>query len=654
MPTRDALIGRYSNPSNLDLIQVVSEGGAITTALSASGASDASSPGVLPVFGFYLFSVSDGITVATNNSTGLIDFSGLDAAVVIRAAIGNMPNGGVLLFKNGVYNLNSLVLETTGGFSNYYAIGIPSGGPSNYAEWLFEGENRTPIVDQFGALSAQNTGVVFKVTTTAENSVAPDSPIFAMWARPDVISGIGATVRLKNLTLRFPTNTRGSETAVDLTQALQTDYEFVTVDFDVPWASIGYPVAGSHGLYGVTSTAGEKESNRFKSVTVKGYDVGFDIQTDQSVLENVVALGCNHAIDYAVRGPGVIFNNSSWVSAGWGECSRGLTIGTNAGLGTSLTIMGLGIEDANPATHPAFVPVYHIKEINEGNTSGFINYSIDLQETGPVHEVPWIFDGGGGSGFLVCSNIGYTCAAPFTIVGNTAIGPATGRVQVVSDSFTRANENPLSGGGNWSVPSGSTALQIVSNKVEAIVTSTVCLEYWSARTWESSQYSTATVGTLSGAGGTADIYTGVRLQSGAESGYILQISTLNSSAAIIKLTAGAAVTLTSIEGLTINSGDTFTLQVVGAALSAYHNGQSLLTTSDATYSSGSPGIGIDTTVLANATLSAWSGGYVQGLTLAASIAASANAGSATLPESPLGFLTWNLNGTNIKIPYYGE
>lgn len=34
--------------------------------------------------------------------------------------------------------------------------------------------------------------------------------------------------------------------------------------------------------------------------------------------------------------------------------------------------------------------------------------------------------------------------------------------------------------------------------------------------------------------------------------------------------------------------------------------------------------------------------------------ATATAGAATLPANPVGFLTVNINGTNVKVPYYAQ
>src|SRR5579864_614109 len=260
------------------------------TVTIGGGAGGAGLNGALPEFGNYTLYVSGGIVYAHNNLTGVIDSSNADAAVVINAVLALMSGGGTIFFKNGVYNLNSLILETTGGFTNYFAIGIPGGGPNLYQTWNFIGESFTPVIDLFAVNTVQTTGVVLNLTTTAENSVAAGSNIIAVWARPDAVNGVGATVVMKNLTVRLPTNQRGSETAIDLSQTLMADYEYVVADFNIAWNNITFPVAGAHGLYGITTTKSSKEENYMKNTYAFGYNVGLDIQGEHTILLNSFAI----------------------------------------------------------------------------------------------------------------------------------------------------------------------------------------------------------------------------------------------------------------------------------------------------------------------------------------------------------------------------
>ena len=71
-----------------------------------------------------------------------------------------------------------------------------------------------------------------------------------------------------------------------------------------------------------------------------------------------------------------------------------------------------------------------------------------------------------------------------------------------------------------------------------------------------------------------------------------------------------------------------------------------------TYATGVAGIGIFAPTLATATASLWAGGTFQGLTLGGTTATPLNTTSSQAPNNPLGLLVWNLNGTDIQIPYY--
>jgi hypothetical protein len=604
--------------------------------------------GILPSFGTYTMSVSGGVTSATNNVTGSVDFSGTDAAVVINAVIANMPNGGVLFFKNGIYNLNSLIQETAGGFSHYYAIGIPGGGSTQYATWSFIGESFSPAIDLF-ANPVQTNGVIFNVTATAITSVPAGVAIFGIWAKPDVVNNIGATVVFKNLLVRFPTNQRGSETAIDVTQALMADFEFVTADFNITWNSLAFPVAGAHGLFGITSTKSIKEQNYMKNTYAAGYDVGLDIQSEHTILINSYAINCNHAIDYGVRG-GNLSHASSWLTCGWGECARGLTLGANCQPGTSLTIAGLDIEDATSVVLPAFLPVYHAKETTPGNTSGLITYNVVTAGIATLASPPYLFDGGGGTNFMIASGNGWSSAGPFTVTGAATQGVSGASVSLATDNFTRGAENPLSDGGKWTEQTGSAgALQTTGTLVEAVTTSALSFFYWNANTWPANQYSEMTVGTLTGPN---FLIPSVRMDTATNSGYMLLVEGTG-AVSITKFVSGAQTSLVSTAGITTTVGDVFRLTAVGPNLAAYRNGVLLLQTTNFIYTTGVAGIGIFAPTLASATSSLWSGGTFQGLTLGATTATSASAGSnGDVPAQVVGYLNFNLNGTAIKVPYY--
>ena len=377
----------FTNPTNVPILDLRAP--AFSTGLGG--------PLSKPQFGSYLLSVTNaGFVTAQNLVTGNTDFSGLDAALVIRNVIGNMPGGGIIFFKNGIYNLNSVVQETTGGFSQYYAIGFPSGGPNQYLTYNLEGESFTSLQDEFGT-PVQTNGVILNLTTTAENSVPANSVIFGLWARPDTIHSSGVSVGLKNIDVRINTNQRGNETAIDLSQSLNTDLDHVMADTNVSQGSVPFPVAGTAGQYGITTSSSSKEENNWRNVYAVGYNVGLDIQSEHSALDNVYPLNCNIGIQYGVRG-GNIYHPSSWRQVGPGECKRGLLLGANLQAGSLLEISGLDFEDATASISPLFQPVYHALETTAGNSFGRISYTRVLAGVG-LSTLATLFDGGGGTNF---------------------------------------------------------------------------------------------------------------------------------------------------------------------------------------------------------------------------------------------------------------
>jgi hypothetical protein len=95
--------------------------------------------------------------------------------------------------------------------------------------------------------------------------------------------------------------------------------------------------------------------------------------------------------------------------------------------------------------------------------------------------------------------------------------------QLASDNFTRANENPLSDGGNWTTLPGSNALEISSDLCQSATAGGMGIgsaAYWNAITPPTDQYSSITVATISNLNGNGtDAAAVVRVQSGSSSIY---------------------------------------------------------------------------------------------------------------------------------------
>jgi hypothetical protein len=546
---------------------------------------------------------------AANNATGVVDFNGTDAGVVIRSAIANVSSRcGLLYFKNGVYNINSLAQESTGGFSNYFGIGIPGSAASGqYCQWILQGESAIQLVDQFGT-GAQMTGALLNLTSTAESSVPANSKIMILWARPDVVNGVGASVFLRDISLRVPTNQRGCETQSDLSQTLNSSYDNVGVDTGVAESSIVFPVQAScvawgstdpGGLIGVTTTNSVKQESSLKRVVGIGQDVVLDIRGEHSTVEDSFGARCNHGIDYGVRG-GNITHGSAWYDVGWGECARGLTLGSNIALGTSLDILSLDIEDASAGFAPTFAPVYHAIETNPYATSGHITYQANSHITNTVSNLPNLFDGGGGGNFLVG-------------------GPGSSTTVALPgiDTFTRP-DNATYIGGLWSFAalSADTTLQIVSNSVRPKGTGAqTASASFSSKPFNSDQFGKVTIGLLDASASTfVEALTNSSGTGGTTNYYAYFCSNAAASGSgIVKAVANVNTTLVQQTSSGCAPGDTLELQHIGTWLYAYRNGalDSRLATnpiSDSTLTTGSPGVRIAQDVTAGVSITFFQGG----------------------------------------------
>jgi len=560
----------------------------------------------------YTFSVVGGTTYATNNKTGVVDFSGSDMRVVWDAVVAAIPTGGHFFWKNGTYECNSLDQESTGGLSNFYCIGIPGGGPSQYAQWILEGETAPPPIDQFDSTPAQTSGVTFHLSTTAVSSVAANSKIMIVWARPDTVNGVGPQVFLKNLGVRVPTNQRGCESLVDTTQALSTDYENIAGDTDVAESSLAFPVQAScvawgktdsGGLMGLSTTGSIKQANWMRRASTIGMDVGLDIQSEHTLLEHSYAVRGNHGIDYGVRG-GTISHSSVWIASGCGEVARCLTFGANMALGSALTILSFDLEDACPSggsCSTAFVPVYHALETNPGNTNGLISYSDTLQTIG-VQGLPNLFDGGGGASFSILQA---------TSQHNIARTPAL-------DSFLRTSAATL--GPGWSnipYPSiTSTSLQIAFNTARPIgagLSSGAAV--FIGGTFNNDQFSKVTVAAMnSNTNSVAEVFTNANLPTVSHYIYFCFGIAAGGGSGIAKRVAGVTTTLVSqTSAIGCNAGDTIELRHIGSSLFAYRNG--VLDNNfapnpiiDATVTGGFPGVFVQQSAAGAVALQNFSGG----------------------------------------------
>lgn len=96
------------------------------------------------------------IVFAKNGKTGQIDFQGTDASKVIQSAIDTLSNGGIIIFKNGIYHLSSPIRidrekvnsVKIKGESMYYTILRPTFTSGNIVE--FDGGTSSPWLNYVG------------------------------------------------------------------------------------------------------------------------------------------------------------------------------------------------------------------------------------------------------------------------------------------------------------------------------------------------------------------------------------------------------------------------------------------------------------------------------------------------------------------------
>lgn len=181
---------------------------------------------------------------------------------------------------------------------------------------------------------------------------------------------------------------------------------------------------------------------------------------------------------------------------------------------------------------------------------------------------------------------------------------------LASDNFTRANESPLNPT-NWTIVTGSNGLQVLSNLCQNTVAATLSRELYTNATWPNDQYALFKVAQFTNGSVTDTDFLFVRGSTGtAANNYNLQI---------ISQVAGNPTWNIQRSGTTLNSGrlsgpvsigDTFAIKIVGTTLSAYWNGVLLGSATDATFGSGTPGLGVRAVSVGDMEVSYWEGGNI--------------------------------------------
>jgi len=211
----------------------------------------------------------------------------------------------------------------------------------------------------------------------------------------------------------------------------------------------------------------------------------------------------------------------------------------------------------------------------------------------------------------------------------TPYGPAgttNTNLPLATDSFVRADENPLNAS-TWGIPTGASALKLVSNTVQASAGGVFATEYTKQgpASWPVDNYSQA-VAVSSANSQFPSVAT--RIQTGIRTWYIAQLTcgagatiptgtgtTLGNTTPIniVKNINTVQTTLATGQGTAWQPGDILEIETVGTTINAYQlcaGGVTKIlraTATDAVIASGLPGISIVNLV---ASFGAWTGGAV--------------------------------------------
>ena len=174
-------------------------------------------------------------------------------------------------------------------------------------------------------------------------------------------------------------------------------------------------------------------------------------------------------------------------------------------------------------------------------------------------------------------------------------GPAQAATQPggtpVLDNFNRANENPLSGGGNWGSISSLGGAQLVSNALASPSPTTAASLWSTVFAGDVETYGTILISTNN-----AGLYAEATLSSGNANGYLWQWqgNDVSPSFALYRSDNNVLTTLGTFSGFTLTAGDKLALRVVGDSVQGwvYHLGswQQVASATDTTYRTGRIGV----------------------------------------------------------------
>jgi peptidoglycan/xylan/chitin deacetylase (PgdA/CDA1 family) len=190
--------------------------------------------------------------------------------------------------------------------------------------------------------------------------------------------------------------------------------------------------------------------------------------------------------------------------------------------------------------------------------------------------------------------LGFALIAAGVLYGWTAV-PAQAATQPggtpILDNFNRANENPLSGGGNWGAISSLGGAQLVSNAVASPSSTTAASLWRTVFAGDVETYATIPISTNN-----AGLYAETTLTSGNVNGYLWQWQGSDVSPAfrLYRADNNVLTTLGTFSDFTLTAGDKLALRVIGDSVQGwvYHLGgwQQIASATDNKYRTGQIGL----------------------------------------------------------------
>lgn len=286
-------------------------------------------------------------------------FTGSDAASVFNQVTAALQQtGGTLYFKPGWYNCNTPTRQT-GSYTNvYYCFGLPASG-NGYNTPIFKIQGESSMSTNFG-VGTSGGGATFYVTSaavTASGASGGTNVIAGFWANPNSVGwvlppwtgmNVGAHVQINNVQILFPDNTVPNERAIMMLASSFTGVDSVSAGF------AAYPTAlgATHDIGFETNGADSDGAVLTNNYAEPGWDIGFAINTEHTILTNPIAeentTGIEYGFENGVNNQSII-HSSVFIHPILGEDVNAITFGTAISAGASLSILEPDFETSGTA-----------------------------------------------------------------------------------------------------------------------------------------------------------------------------------------------------------------------------------------------------------------------------------------------------------------